>query len=503
MDIEQLRLLASRVRDYLQHSPFPVAHNKSLDLIAAVPGLRNWPEVMAFPNRVQTARFDLESASRLATRLKTIGLNISAELLFEEIAPTLSASADAPQIWPNGPKPGVYITTSQDAINALLQRYEHATDGALVYAERAGSAWEGSIDLGDAGLWSNGLSRVPSGTLMVVGPLEFDQQSWKDSAEHIHMATLHALNWGHRVAVLIDTPTPESMCEDAQLMVTSVEKPGDNCREGLLGIVTETGDLVERTPFARARPALTASKTQGTPDAIPERGRRVLQDVLAKRRTGLLLFGESDIREHAAIDLVAASLAMTDDVGPAARVMPRHRSTPAKDWLVPEAIKVLPYLPSVESAFDRGYRRIVFSAMYSSGDMIAKYAGKALLIGGVYANTVQDAYLTTLRSPMTNEGDPLGKIIAILTALKTPGKRAVEMATDLFVMPDNVKSAPTMRYEEINQFLEDHRVFKWQEELSELLVSGRVTVTALRKAHSRSNNVKEFLSQRATKNPRI
>lgn len=502
MDIEQLKLLAGRVRDYLQHSPFPVAHNKSLDLIAAVPGLRNWPEVMAFPNRVQIARFDLESAGRLATRLKTIGLDIPAELLFEEIAPALSASDDAPQIWPNGPRPGVYITTSQDAINALLRRYEDATDGALVYAERAGSAWEGSIDLGEGGLWSNGLSRVPSGTLIVVGPLDFDQQSWRDSAEHIHMATLHALNWGHRVAVLIDTPAPESMCEDAQLMVTLVDKPGDNCQEGLLGIVTEAGKLVERTPFARARPPLTASKTQETQDAIPERARCVLQDVLAKRRTGLLLFGESDITEHAAIDLVTASLVMTDDAGPAARVMPRHRSTPAKDWMVPEAIKALPYLPSIESAFDRGYRRIVFSATYSSGDMIAKYAGRALLIAGVYANTVEDAYLTMLRSPVTNEADPLGKIIAILTTLKMPGKRAVEMATDLFIMPDNVKLAPTMRYEEINKFLEEHRMFKWEEELSELLANGRVTVTGLRKAHSRSNNVKEFLLQRTTKKPR-
>jgi hypothetical protein len=45
--------------------------------------------------------------------------------------------------------PGVYLTTSQDAIDALLEIYEDATDGAVVYAERAGNRWDSSIDLGE------------------------------------------------------------------------------------------------------------------------------------------------------------------------------------------------------------------------------------------------------------------------------------------------------------------------------------------------------------------
>jgi hypothetical protein len=55
---------------------------------------------------------------------------------------------------------------------ASVARYEEATDGDLVYAERAGSGWEGSIDLGEYGLWSAGIDRLPSGTLLVVGPIE-------------------------------------------------------------------------------------------------------------------------------------------------------------------------------------------------------------------------------------------------------------------------------------------------------------------------------------------
>lgn len=55
-------------------------------------------------------------------------------------------------IWPTGPEPGVYVTTSQDAINALLAKYEEASDGAIVYGEHAARDCDACIDLGDDGL---------------------------------------------------------------------------------------------------------------------------------------------------------------------------------------------------------------------------------------------------------------------------------------------------------------------------------------------------------------
>ncbi len=66
--------------------------------------------------------------------------------------------------------PGVYVTTSAAAIDAAMARYEEATDGGLVYAERAGSHWAGSIDLGERGLWSNGLNRLPGGLSLCSAP---------------------------------------------------------------------------------------------------------------------------------------------------------------------------------------------------------------------------------------------------------------------------------------------------------------------------------------------
>lgn len=186
MDTQQLKLMAAHIRGLLQRSDHPVGHNQALDLVAALPGLRNWPEVMAFPERVSATELDTTSTGRLAFRLnKRFGLDITAQSLLVTLSPETRGTRRTPHIWPAGPIPGVYVTTSQAAIDALFEVYEDATDGALLYAERAGNGWASSIDLGDYGLWSSGLDRVPSGTLLVVGPLELDQQSWSDASERL------------------------------------------------------------------------------------------------------------------------------------------------------------------------------------------------------------------------------------------------------------------------------------------------------------------------------
>lgn len=68
MDAEQLRLLAAKLRKRLP-GDVALSHGKSLDLIAALAGLRNWPEVLAFPDRVAARDYDLDAMARLARRL--------------------------------------------------------------------------------------------------------------------------------------------------------------------------------------------------------------------------------------------------------------------------------------------------------------------------------------------------------------------------------------------------------------------------------------------------
>jgi hypothetical protein len=73
-----------------------------------------------------------------------------------------------------------------------VRNYDDVTDGAPLYAESAGVRFDSAIDLGEHGLWSQGLGRVPSGTLIVVGPIEMTQEEWGRNTERLQQACLHA-----------------------------------------------------------------------------------------------------------------------------------------------------------------------------------------------------------------------------------------------------------------------------------------------------------------------
>lgn len=385
MDTLQLKQLAGHVRALLAQSNRTIGHNQSLDVIAALPGLRNWPEVQAFPQRVAACSLDLESMGRLSNRLRRkFDLQIPAQELLAALRP--ATDDDEPlHVWPAGPLAGIYVTTDSKTLQALLAEYEDATDGAIVYAERAGNGWPASIDLGEYGLWSEGLDRVPSGTLVIVGPIELNQQAWSSSRERLQQAANLVLNNGHRVVVLIDTPTPDLLFQDVALLLSPKEED-DDFHTALRGTVDAHGRLVVQAPFAPAWPAPRPTHTTVGTAALAPNVRTPIEHALqrhttAGRTTGILLLGTTDVAvEHPGMDLVEAVLAMTQYAGPAARVMPRFRSTPDKDWLVPDDIKQLPYLTSVESAIAQGYRRIIFPCGYTRSEDLLAFAGQALYI---------------------------------------------------------------------------------------------------------------------------
>lgn len=115
MDIRQLKLLAGRVRGLLQQSQVHIGHNKSLELVATLAGLRNWPEVLAFPNQVAGCDLDLKSVERLSLQLKkAYGL--------EHAAPALLATL----LRPNGathPQPMFTVEIRQEAIPSVFRRF--------------------------------------------------------------------------------------------------------------------------------------------------------------------------------------------------------------------------------------------------------------------------------------------------------------------------------------------------------------------------------------------
>ncbi len=498
MDVPQLKLLAGSLRGLLDQRGVSVVHGQALDLIAAVPGLRNWPEVMAFRDRVAACRLDVSTASRLAFRVvKRHQLELSPEELVQALNPPgADRPRRVPQVWPGGPDPGVYVTTSADAISALLRSYEEATDGELVYAERAGNHWEGAIDLGDNGLWSNGLDRVASGTLLVLGPLELTQQDWDESASTLEMACLRALNSGHRVAVLVNTPAPELMFKDLEAMVQAVQPEGEDYETALLGVVTDAGDLERLQPFAKPVAAPRAAAYIPDLSALPPEVVPMLEQALRSRTSGLLALGSNIIQDHWAIELVNAVLPLTEHLGPAARIKPRNRSTPSKDWLVPDAVKALPMLPSIESAYDHGFRRMVVGSFYTKAEVMLRYADEVLFVTGCHGNAAADVFLGACRgSGRWEEVDILSKTVALLGVSRIDTKSLPLLVPDLFI-PAGVAPSGKPKLEELIEYLNGNRLLRWEDGLEAALGSKKVSVSALKKAFERDHAVKDFLSSR-------
>lgn len=472
MDTEQLKLLAGHVRSLIKQANRSVGHNQSLDLIAALPGLRNWPEVIAFPDRVSACKVDGPGASRLAYRLKrNFQLELSPQEILTALLPQQARTVENTlQIWPGGPASGVYVTTSQAAINALVAKYEEASDGALLYAERAANAAAGAIDLGDYGLWSSGLDRVPSGTLIVVGPMELAQDEWSRSAERLQMACTHAEISGHRVAVLIKTPVPDDLYADIRVLANTNTDYGPDNEAALRGMVTENGELQERIPFSLPWPGIKPIRSVATLDAIPTGALGLLSRDLRTRKAGILVFGADSVQGHWAADLVDAGLALTEHAGPAARIMPRFRSTPEKDWWVPDATKQLPFLPSIESAYDRGYRRMIIDPHQCEGDVLAKYAEDVLFLAGTHGYETSTMMFTVLRGMQSadNEVDFLRYVIGLLGVARIPTSAGARQITDLFLgqggLPEGVE-----RPKDIAEYVEQHRSLKWEDEVRLLL----------------------------------
>lgn len=499
MDIPQLRLSAGLVRALLEQHDVPVGHAQSLDLIAALPGLRNWPEVNAFAHRVGACNLDQTSCARLAHRLKSKhALVLSPQSILEALRPPVTgpAAVPAPAVWPSGPVPGVYLTTSQDAIDALLKRYEEATDGEVVYAEAAGAHWHGSIDLGQYGLSSSGLSRVPSGTLIVVGPLELNQESWGSSAEKLGWACMRVQSSGHRVAVLIDTPAPAQMFKDIELMLEEAAQEDPDIYKALAGVVSEEGALALRQPFAGPTPTAVALACDAPLDVVAQSVLPDLRRALSRRSTGILAFGSSIVQEHRAIDLIAAMLPLTDAVGPAARIKQRNRSTPEKDMMVPDAVKVLPFLPSVESAYAHGYRRMIVESSYTDVDTMVKYGDEVLFMMGSYGFDATNAFLETARFRSFDKLDQvLGKLIAAVGVGVMEVKGQKIRIGDLFV-PGQAGQPLTDDFGVLSDFVSAGRTVRWEDELDKLLASKQVSLADIKSAFKRQLGMEDFFATR-------
>lgn len=472
MDTQQLKELAARLRVFLQDAAVEIGHGQALDLSASLVGLRNWPEVQAFPKRVQAQELDLSATARLAYRLghKYKHEVSSAELLQLLLPSAHLQNASTLQIWPAGPEAGVYVTTSQAAIDALVELYQEATDGAVFYAERAGTRHDAAINLGDDGLWSSGLERVPSGTLIVVGPVELDQQSWSEASDRVEMACIRAESSGHRVAVLFDTPTPALLGADTTRML--IDKGYDALQDYLVGTVAEDGTLQPGLVQQYCVPlkGVAVTDTRSLPRMVVEQ----LKAVLAKRSRGIIALGSiEDVENHGA-QIAEAALALTEHLGLAARIMPRHRSTMNKFDHVPAAIGQLPFLASVESAYAQGYRRFLVDPRYTKTEVMARFVEDSLFIACTYAATVDDLAMHTAEAKGRNPS-LLPWLLAAVVVAPVQTQVGMEVLTDLYI---GVEDAYVDNADHVFDFVARHRTMRIEDQFRVLVERGEIDIDA-------------------------
>lgn len=495
MNVQQLKLLAGRMRDLLeQHSP--VNHGQALDLIAAFPGLRNWSEVIAFPARVAACELTESTAARLSRRLKNrLDVEIESSVLIRALEPSAATeNAALPELWPTGPQPGIYVTTSQKAIDALMRSYDMETDGAPIYAERAGDTFDSSIDLGEQGLWSQGLGRVPSGTLIVIGPIEMTQEEWERNAERLQQACLHVQLSGHRVAALFHTPAPQQLRGDALLLVKSDDPLMDDLHEAFKGVVSEDGELQLVTPFIAAPPTPELVPSPPPLVELPHAVTDKLKAALVIRRAGIIVFGSNE-RKADRVALLEALLPVTDICGPVARIRPDHRHDYDGDPPLSARFEGLPVMPSVESAYAHGYRRMVIEKGHGASEYLLKYAKDVCFLVGVFSAEVGSAFMHATSPRDLDDPHMLDHLLAVVGIAAFDTKKGTELVADMFVNVAWGRPAST-DIEAIIDHLDAHRALRWEDGLESLLARKLVSAAQVKKACPNHHTILDYLSKR-------
>lgn len=494
MDTQQLKVFAERLRAYLERHNLALKHGQTLDLIAAIPGLRNWPEVNAFPARVSAAQWDSHSADRLAKRIgKLHTLILPVDELHQALEPI---SASVLKVWPDGPVPGVYVTTSQEAIDAAIAKYENATQGALLYAEDAGRSSDAAIDLGENGLFSRGMDRLPSGTLVVVGPVPLTQESWSDNKDRLNTAANLAYSSSLRVIVLAETPLPENLHSDIDLLLRPDDEGLDSEPVDVLGVVTESGDLQVVQPFVQRRLAPSAAQHFTTNQRLPQVLENALRQAVVKRPYGIIVLGITPSGKPRKA-LLEAALPLTEYAGPAVRIQPTFRPGYGKDDspLSPH-FEGLPVFPSIESAYAHGYRRMVIESVHhGASEAMVEHVHDTCFLLTSYSTEVAGAWMDAM--PQRHDWpEGLESLTAVLCVADIEAKKKTFIVCDAFIA-GAPPSPAGKRFDELIAHLEAHRVVRWQDQLDALLSAGKVTLAQAKKALRRHDVEAHLASQKA------
>lgn len=488
MDTLELKLLAGQVRNLLARHQHPIGHGHGLDFIAAIPGLRNWPEVIAFPGRVAEASLDRKSAERLARRIaRDTPVKLDAAQLLEALQARRKAGPPL-TVWPDGPPAGVYVTLDEKAAGRAIAEYDAYTNGgAQFFTDKVALEHDSAIELAEYGLFANGMRKLPSGTLIVRCPVDLAQDNWEDACGTADIACQLALYHRLRVILVMETSSPEDLYRDLYGMVRNVEY-GEELVLALRGYVSEEGELVEDgSLFARARGIADRRVLAGVPPPPPANVEVAIRRAFSRGLDhGVYVLGHLS-KDDVTTSMLRQALGLTEHLGAACRVE-ASASDMKKAREADRRLLELPSAPSVQSAIDRGYRRIFIEHFWGRAEGLLQLADKAMIVAGVRDSEAPGAVIRSVMVPSNTEPQAVHRVEAVVCTTKLPFKGEDHWIVDAYYQADQDPHAMAAM-KDLFHFVLEHRSVKAEEELQQV-------VTALGLTREDLNSVKGEIDNR-------
>ena len=148
--------------------------------------------------------------------------------------------------------------------------------------------------------------------------------------------------------------------------------------------------------------------------------------------------------------------------------------------MVPDVVKGLPFLTSIESAYAHGYRRMLIESGYTDLRDLLLYADDVLFFIGSHSLEADEALMETVRF---RGFEDLNKVYERLVACVAVGPISVGADTvhifDLFI-PGAKAFPPGTKFDAITKYVRRHRAIRWEDELTQLLDRGTVTPELVR-----------------------
>jgi hypothetical protein len=479
MDSSQLKALAARLKSFLNSKGDRIRHNQALELISAIPGMRSWSEVVAFPARVAHVQVDDLAAHRLLMRIEQ-KRRVRVELLeiLDVIDPVPAMDWDL-AVWPDGPQPGIYVCTNQSAVEKTIGLFTANAPGSLIFCESFGCDADVAIDLGDSGVFSPGLKKAPRGSLVILGPLEFVDESWEDLGDRLRTAANLVTSAGHRVVVLAKTPAHSQLRFDMSLLVRWKDCPEGYVDDTLRGTVADDGTLMTMDPFVdcHAEPIAT---TINSKHAFPGPLSALLTSALEHKPFGIVAVCGGMYRDR--FEFAESALPLIAKGRPVARIQPDFRGGYGEPPLS-DSFAGLQVCPSIEAAYARGYRVMIMEkAFYSEAmDRILAHANDCVFVIPNFGS-VEVMFARGIIVRKNSERAAVDKIIAVLCAADIPSSTGTHVIYDAYIARADIPQ-PSGN-DRVLEFASDNRVIAWEAEvlrlLDEQLVSAAELVEPLR-----------------------